>query len=77
MQGWMDGWVDAWIDRCRDGWMDAHVCMVDAWMDAWMDAWKKELFIVIDPMHKWRQFKYSFVYIQISPTSLILGNVFF
>ena len=31
----------------------------------------------IDPMHKWRQFKYSFVYIQISPTSLILGNIFF
>ena len=30
----------------------------------------------IDPMHKWRQFKYSFVYIQISPTSLILGNIF-
>ena len=26
---------------------------------------------------KWRQFKYSFVYIQISPTSLILGNIFF
>ena len=31
----------------------------------------------IDAMHKWRQFKYSFVYIQISPTSLILGNIFF
>ena len=31
----------------------------------------------IDPMHKWRQFKYSFVYIQISPTSLLLGNIFF
>ena len=31
----------------------------------------------IDPMHKWRQFKYSFVYIQISPISLILGNIFF
>ena len=31
----------------------------------------------MDPMHKWRQFKYSFVYIQISPTSLILGNIFF
>ena len=26
----------------------------------------------IDPMHKWRQFKYSFDYIQISPTSLVL-----
>ena len=25
-------------------------------------------------MHKWQQFKYSFVYIQISPTRLILGN---
>ena len=32
---------------------------------------------VIDPMHKWRQFKHSFVYIQISPTSLILGNISF
>ena len=31
----------------------------------------------IDPMHKWRQFKYSFIYIQISHTSLILGNIFF
>ena len=31
----------------------------------------------IDPMHKWRLFKYSFVYIQISPTSLSLGNIFF
>ena len=31
----------------------------------------------IDPMHKWWQFKYYFVYIQISPTSLILGNIFF
>ena len=31
----------------------------------------------IDPMRKWRSFKYSFVYIQISPTSLILGNIFF
>ena len=31
----------------------------------------------IDPMHKWQQFKYSFVYIQISPTCLILGNIFF
>ena len=31
----------------------------------------------IYPMHKWRQFKYSFVCIQISPTSLILGNIFF
>ena len=31
----------------------------------------------IDPMHKWRQFKYFFVYIQISPTSLILGKIFF
>ena len=28
-------------------------------------------------MHKWRQFKYSFVYIHISSTSLILGNIFF
>ena len=33
--------------------------------------------MAIDPMHKWRQFKYSFVYIQISPTGLILGNIFF
>ena len=32
---------------------------------------------IIDPMHKWRLFKYSFVYIQISPTSLSLGNIFF
>ena len=32
---------------------------------------------IIDPMYKWRQFKYSFVYIQIIPTSLILGNIFF
>ena len=32
---------------------------------------------LIDPMHKWRQVKYSSVYIQISPTSLILGNIFF
>ena len=32
---------------------------------------------LIDPMHKWRQFKYSFFYIQISPTSLILANIFF
>ena len=29
----------------------------------------------IDPMHKWRQFKYSFVYIEISPTSLVLRRV--
>ena len=35
------------------------------------------LTLFIDPMHKWRQFKYSFVYIQISLTSLILGNIFF
>ena len=41
---------------------------------------RKELIfmlLAIDPMHKWRRFKYSFVYIQISPTSLILGNIFF
>ena len=31
----------------------------------------------IDPMHKWQQFKYSFVYIQISPTSLVLSDIFF
>ena len=28
-------------------------------------------------MHKWWQFKYYFVYIQISSTSLFLGNIFF
>ena len=33
------------------------------------------LCVCIDPMHKWRQFKYSFVYIQVNPTSLILGNI--
>ena len=26
----------------------------------------------IDPMHKWRRFECSFVYIEISPTSLVL-----
>ena len=46
------------------------------------DSWSKlqQLNFVarrIDLMHKWRRFNYSFVYIQISPTSLILGNIFF
>ena len=31
----------------------------------------------INPMHTWQQFKYSFVYMQIIPTSLILGKIFF
>ena len=38
---------------------------------------KRNTAFIIDPMHKWRQFKYSFIYIQTSPTSLILGNIFF